>query len=144
MDDVQRQKILIYLQDHSFCVISTVDDIDTAPESAFVRYASDGFDLFINTFHFSRKVPNIQKHPNVAIVIADPENRSTLQIQGEAQILSGDSRNTIKELYTQLYPLDWAHERDHLVDWIHIRPFWMHYINLFNEQDVHDFVVTDF
>lgn len=55
------------LSEYQYCVLSTVNS-DGHPQGALVQYLTRDFHIIINTFHFSRKVHNIEKEPHVSLV----------------------------------------------------------------------------
>jgi len=89
--DRDTQLIYEFIKKHDIGVLSTVTS-DFLPESAVVGYSStENLELIFGTFNDSRKYRNIQKNPQVAMVIGWDYGK-TVQYEGEAVELVGQER----------------------------------------------------
>lgn len=79
------------------------------PEAALVDLAvtSDG-EVVFDTKAAARKVANIEANPHVALVVGW-EDRVSVQVEGDAEVLSGDDREKYGSVYLEQYPGARAH-----------------------------------
>lgn len=92
MDPAQKEIVkklaLQFINQQTVGIIATVS-ADATPEAATVMYIMDeDWSLYILTHADSRKALNIQANPHVAFVIGTTLVAHTVQIQGEATILT--------------------------------------------------------
>ncbi|MDP3956371.1 MAG: pyridoxamine 5'-phosphate oxidase family protein [bacterium] len=86
-----REKAIEFLKKQQTAVISTVT-ASSEPQSAAITFIVDNeFNLYFVTRKNSRKFKNIMHDSRVSVVVGfDPENLSTLQMQGRAEILTAN------------------------------------------------------
>lgn len=92
MDEKEvKQKVIETLETHRYLYLATVTP-EGNPLSHTVAYASEGPVVFFATKTLTRKVGNIEKHPEVAFTVndsfADVHRIHGVQAVGEAVILS--------------------------------------------------------
>jgi general stress protein 26 len=121
-----------FIGQYNLAVISTLSN-DNKPEAALVGFAvSPDLEIVFDTVTTSRKYKNILQNPSVAVVIGW-DNETTVQYEGVATELSGDSAAYYKEIYFEVY----KDGRERAETWPHIvhfkiTPKWIRYSN-FNE-----------
>lgn len=128
-------KHLIYqfISQHKLGVLSTVNN-DGKPESALVGIAvTPELEIIFDTIKSSRKYANILQNPSVSVVIGW-DNETTVQYEGQAQILSDDAA---ADRYREAYYSTWPDGRERTAKWpglVHIKiaPRWIRYCN-FND-----------
>lgn len=120
-----KEKLLVFLSDRSYCVLSTVNT-HNKPESAFVAFSNNGLELIIGTSSQSRKYQNILQNPSVAIVVADETGE--VQYGGEATILAGQTATSAENQYTAQIPGSDKYRQDPTQVYIQIRPTWVRFI----------------
>jgi nitroimidazol reductase NimA-like FMN-containing flavoprotein (pyridoxamine 5'-phosphate oxidase superfamily) len=100
MDKSLRKKVEVFLAKHLYCSLSTCSK--SSPHATVVMYASRGLDLYFFTGTSTKKLRNIDENNRVAAAI---EGRrllffpQALEMQGEAQILSGREAELARRLY---------------------------------------------
>jgi general stress protein 26 len=120
-----KDKMLAFLTERKFCVISTVDP-NGRPESAFVAFTNDGLDLFIGTSSKSRKYANLTVNPSVAVVVADESGE--VQYEGQATIVDQQNYSEVEEKHLSQIPGSDKYRNDPTQEYIHITPTWIRYI----------------
>ncbi len=110
---------------HTLMVVSTASD--NVPEAAVVAYSvlSKGRILF-GTSEDSRKFVNLQQNPKVALVIGWAEG--TLQIQGDAEIATGDIK-PLRDLHVARVPASVKYADNPDQRWVLVTPTWYRYTN---------------
>jgi pyridoxine/pyridoxamine 5'-phosphate oxidase len=95
---VTRAEIYELLRRHRLAVISTVN-AEASPQAALIGFAvTEALDIIFDTVTTSRKYANMLANPRVALVIGwDAEQ--TVQVEGSAEVLSGDALQTCKQEY---------------------------------------------
>lgn len=138
-------KNLIYqfINQHKLGVVSTINQ-NNKPEAALVGIAvSDQFEVVFDTIKISRKYQNILQNNKVAIVVGW-DNETTVQYEGEAEILGDDTEaQKLKEIYFEAYP----DGRERAETWpglvhIKVKPKWLRYSN-FNDPVVIEEIAFD-
>lgn len=91
-----KAKALEFLKSQRVAVISTVAE-NGDPQSAVVTFlVDDEFNIFFVTRKKSRKFANIIRNPRVSVVVGfDPEQPSTIQMQGNARISESNRITTL-------------------------------------------------
>jgi general stress protein 26 len=85
IDEVVKTKFLNFLKSKSVAVISTVSET-CKPESATIYFAvDDDFTFYFMTKSFTRKYKNLEKNPEVSLVVGTENVPVTVQIQGRAE-----------------------------------------------------------
>src|ERR1700740_655142 len=92
-----------FISQNKLAVVSTIGK-DGKPESALVGIAvSTNLELIFDTVETSRKYHNILANKHVSVVVGW-DNETTLQYEGEAEVLSNDSA---ADNYRQIYYTTW-------------------------------------
>lgn len=121
-----KDKMLEYLADHDFCVISTVDE-QSHPESAYVGlFFNQDLTIIIGTSKNSRKAKNILQNNKVAIVVGNL--KGTVQYEGAAEEISySDCEILVKEQNFTKPPRLEKYRDDPTNIWIKITPTWVRF-----------------
>jgi len=124
-----KEKSLELMSNSSHCVASTLGP-NGNPQSALVGFSEDkDLGIVIGTYRDSRKLQNILKNPQIAIVIADEQRKLEIQYEGLASIV------TISELGSRLdehfHKLPAAKKRlnDPNQAWIKVAPIWVRFVD---------------
>ena len=98
-----------------------------APQAAVVGIAvTDTLDIIFDTLSNSRKYANIIADPRVALVIGwDAEQ--TAQIEGIADVPSGDALALCKQAYFAVWPDGRERETWPDIAYVRVRPRWLRY-----------------
>jgi general stress protein 26 len=120
-----KDKMLSFLTERKFCVISTVDS-NGQPESAFVAFTNDGLDIFIGTSNKSRKFANLTANPSVAIVIADETGE--VQYEGQATVVDRQNYSEVEKNHLSQIPGSDKYRNDPTQEYVHVTPTWVRYI----------------
>jgi pyridoxine/pyridoxamine 5'-phosphate oxidase len=125
---VTHAELLTFLRQHRFAVVSTVHN--GAPQAALIGIAvTDAFDIVFDTVTTSRKYANLISDPRVALVVGWDYGR-TLQIEGVADVLSGDELDACKQVYFAMWPDGRERETWPDITYIRVRPRWLRYSDL--------------
>src|ERR1700755_3710292 len=94
-------ELLHFLRQHRFAVVSTAHN--GAPQAALIGVAvTDALDIVFDTVTTSRKYANLIADPRVALVVGWDYGR-TLQVEGVADVLSGDELAACKQVYFAMW-----------------------------------------
>ena len=106
---------------------------DGRPEVAPLRYAvTDEFELVMGTLRSSRKYANLQRNPNVALVIWDDD--FSIQIEGAFDEPVGVDQERLRRFFSAEFPREArlrATRPNHL--FFRITPAWARYTDLTDE-----------
>ena len=121
---MSRSELVDVLRGYRLAVVATVA-ADGQPQAAVVGIAiSDGLEIVFDTVVGSRKAQNLQRDPRVGVVIGW-DREVTVQIDGVADIPSGDELERIRACYFVAYP----DGRDRLswpgITHVRVRPLWL-------------------
>jgi PPOX class probable F420-dependent enzyme len=98
---------------------------DGAPQAALVGIAAtDVGELIFDTSRDSRKYANIERHPQVAVVVGW-EDEVTVQIEGSADVLSGDDLTRCTASYFDQFPDGRERAESPEIGHIRITPHWV-------------------
>jgi len=89
-----------FLKKHVYCTIATC--ANGVPHAAIVMYVSDTLNIYFFTGEKTKKLKNIKRNPNIAVVVEGKRFLffpQAVEIQGRAEILSGKDEETAKKLY---------------------------------------------
>lgn len=116
-----------FLDEHSYCVISTIA-ADGKPQAAMVGYvATDECEIIIGTSSESRKYANLTQRPNVAIVIGD--DVGVVQLEGVAELLNADSYDAmVKDGRIAALPNIEMFRQDPSQVFVKISPSWIRFM----------------
>jgi len=104
-------------------VVSTVN-ASGQPQAATVGVAvGDELEIVFDTLSTTRKFQNLVREPRVAIVMGEGE--LTIQLEGRADVPTGDELARIQAIYFATWPdgrdrAAWAH-----ITWVRVRPTWL-------------------
>ena len=104
-------------------VVSTVN-ASGQPQAATVGVAvGDELEVVFDTLSTTRKFQNLVREPRVAIVMGEGE--LTIQLEGRADVPTGDELARIQAIYFAAWPdgrdrAAWAH-----ITWVRVRPTWL-------------------
>jgi PPOX class probable F420-dependent enzyme len=89
-----------FLQDHRFCVVSTIRK-DGAPQSTPVYYIYEGGKLYISVTKTRKKTLNAGRDARVsAVVLAETQPFKHVQVQGTAVITDHDLVETSRRIWS--------------------------------------------
>lgn len=136
-----RDELLIVARKQLYVAVATVGP-DGGPQAATMRCAvSDEFELVLGTLSTSRKFANLQRNPEIAVVMWDP--LFSLQIEGRFDVPEGAEGQRIKRVFARFFPADFR-DRDarpqHL--FFRVTPRWLRYCDFADEParvTTHDF-----
>lgn len=125
----QKQIILDFIRKQKLAVISTVG-VNGKPESAALEFGeTNDLELIIDTFTSSRKYKNIQTNNQVAFVIGWDDD-ITVQYEGLAEEVVGDSAKRYKEAYWRKNPEAKRWDSREGIAYIKVKPTWIRYSDL--------------
>lgn len=136
MNEAQRKEVLKFLQRNKVAVLATISP-EGEPQPATVTHLMDNdFTFYCVAKSDSRKVRNIKKNPRVGIVVGtDPNVPITVQMQGNATIISNPNHYIITHLKNKMNPEEaqWlpllkSPKGDH--EFIKVDIDWMRLLNL--------------
>ena len=124
-----RAYVLEFMRSQTLAVQASVSSLD-APQAAVVGFAtSDDFEIIFDCLAHTRKVVNLRRNPQCALVIggiASGDER-TVQYEGIADEPAGAELERLKEIYFARFPD--GRERQHWpgMTYIRVRPKWLRY-----------------
>jgi pyridoxine/pyridoxamine 5'-phosphate oxidase len=122
-----RAEALAFLRKHTLCVVATASP-SAVPQAAVVAFAvGDELEIVFDTVRSSRKVPNITKNAEVAIVVGWGPEEQTMQIQGIADLPAGPELERIKRIYFDARPDGAGRQAWEGITYVRVRPTWMRY-----------------
>jgi general stress protein 26 len=129
--DQLKTKIKEHLESFNLCVISSIG-ANGFPESATVGFSEDEtFNIVLGTSKLSRKAQNIQDNQKVSVVIGtDFSKRQTVQLEGNASILSGDELISYQEVHFAKNPYAKNFKDDPNQIYILVQPTWIRYTDI--------------
>jgi uncharacterized pyridoxamine 5'-phosphate oxidase family protein len=114
-----------FLRKHRFAVVSTA--AHGVPQAALVGIAvTDAFEIVFDTVTTTRKYANLTADPRVALV-AGWDYGQTVQVEGVADVLSGNELAACKEDYFAVWPDGRERQRWPDIAYIRVRPRWLRY-----------------
>lgn len=134
---VDEKTILSFLQSHPMATISTIAPGTIQPESALIAFAeTENLEIIFETFVDTRKWHNLQRNPNVALVVGwDPNHHITLQYEGIASPIASNKVDHYRNIFlTKDTPCTEAFLHDPRVRLFKIRPTWLRYSDYTNDQ----------
>jgi general stress protein 26 len=119
-------EVFKFLDGEKLGVLSTVSE-DGTPQAALVGVAvTPELELVFDTVRSSRKYPNIKSNPRVAFVIGC-SNEVTVQYEGIAEELAGESLAKYKKIYFAKFTDGPARENWPGITYFVVRPKWVRY-----------------
>jgi nitroimidazol reductase NimA-like FMN-containing flavoprotein (pyridoxamine 5'-phosphate oxidase superfamily) len=97
-------KVLDFVKSQDLCVLSTVSALHGS-ESAVMAFTIDSkFRFYFSSEPSTRKLANISSNPLVSIVIGGLKNDPSVQIDGQAQVLTGHEVTDAKNFMLSVHP----------------------------------------
>jgi PPOX class probable F420-dependent enzyme len=126
VEPVTRAEIYAFLRGHRLAVITTVSP-EGSPQAAVIGIAvTEALDIVFDTLSTSRKYANLRADPRVALVIGW-QAEQTVQVEGVAEVLSGDALDACKQVYFTAFPDGRERERWPDIAYVRVRPRWLRY-----------------
>ena len=124
-----KEKSLELMSNSSHCVVSTLGP-NGNPQSALVGFSEDeDLGLVIGTYKDSRKLQNIIKNPQVAIVISDEEKKLEIQYEGRASAVTISELGPRLVKHFQKLPAAKKRLNDPNQAWIKVVPIWVRFVD---------------
>ena len=121
-----KQELFAFIQEHKLAVLSTVNSRG-APESALVGIAvTPELEIIFDTVKTSRKYANLTLNQSAAFVVGTTSER-TLQFEGEASELTGQTRTRYKAIYFMTWPDGPTREHWPAISYFMVKPTWIRY-----------------
>ena len=129
IDSEKIKKAEEFIQDHNLMVLATVTPAHLPGSSVMGFALGENLEIYFGTHNTSRKWQNLQKNPNVALVIGWEEGK-TLQYEGQAKELSEEERKEAMKSYFANKPtmLRYLSEKESAM--FIVKPKWLRYINM--------------
>jgi pyridoxine/pyridoxamine 5'-phosphate oxidase len=138
IDRIKRESLYDFLKPHRYGVISTMSE-NGAPEAALIGIAATPeLDLVFETLNTSRKYRNLQRNPQVALVIGWDDEK-TLQYEGTAGEPEEADWDALKDIYYAARPENRDHEGWPGLTYIRVRPRWIRISNYAMPWSVEEF-----
>ena len=129
MEDAARELIHDYLERHDLAVLATASP-SGSPAAALIGIAvagksnGQGMAVIFDTLTTTRKYARLKANPRVALVIGLGDE-TTLQLDGEAEELSGEALAEAKEVYFGKWPDGREREAWPNITYFKVRPCWI-------------------
>ena len=124
MDDAVRELIHDYLERHELAVLATASP-SGSPEAALIGIAAGpDLSLIFDTLTMTRKYARLKANPRVALVVG-LASETTLQLDGEAEELAGDTLAAAKAIYFRKWPDGRDREALPGITYFKVRPRWI-------------------
>src|SRR5262252_5021070 len=127
VEDEARELIHDYLERHDLAVIATASP-SGSPAAALIGIALMGqaqeIRVIFDTLTTTRKYARLKANPRVALVIGLGDE-TTLQLDGEAEELSGEALVEAKEVYFGKWPDGREREAWPNITYFKVRPSWI-------------------
>jgi nitroimidazol reductase NimA-like FMN-containing flavoprotein (pyridoxamine 5'-phosphate oxidase superfamily) len=94
---MDKKEALDFVSKNKLCVLATC--INNKPEAATVVYVFNEGNFYIGTNKDSRKLKNLRQNKEVAIVVGVSDELPSVQIEGKAEILTGETDKKARELF---------------------------------------------
>ncbi len=121
---MDRAELVGFVRSRGLAVVATRGP-DGAPQAALVGIAAtDTGELVFDCSRESRKYVNIERHPEVAVVVGW-DDEVTVQIEGLADVLTGDELKRCTEAYFAQYPDGRARAQSPEIGHIRVTPRWL-------------------
>lgn len=120
---MSRAELIAFIRRHRLAVVASTD-ASGAPQAAVVGLAvTDELELVFDTLGDTRKAQNLRRDGRAAVVVGW-DDEQTLQLEGAADELTGQTLQRLQRSYFQTFPdgptrLAWPG-----ITYFRIRPFW--------------------
>jgi hypothetical protein len=121
--------LLEFMKRHRMAVEASVST-GGAPQAAMVAIVvGDGLEILFDTTRTSRKVENLRRNPNVALVIGGwtPGDKRSVQYEGIADEPSGADLDRLKRVYFRRVPGRDVPESWPDLTYVRVRPRWIRF-----------------
>ena len=128
MEDAARELIHDYLERHDLAVLATASP-SGSPTAALIGIAvvgksnGQGMAVIFDTLTTTRKYARLKANPRVALVIGLGDE-TTLQLDGEAEELTGEALAEAKQIYFRKWPDGREREAWPNITYFKVRPRW--------------------
>jgi general stress protein 26 len=135
---LQKKSIKNFLAGPHLARLATCNPESLQPHVVPVWYEWDGRSVWISSFHSTRKIKEILKNPNVALVVdvaIDANTNMGVMFEGPVELV-GDPQQGIQQgtsIYTRYLgaegaqaptPQSWLHDSEHVL--IKLTPVWVY------------------
>lgn len=123
---MDRDELVRFIRERGLAVVATTGP-EGSPQAALVGVAAtDQAEIIFDTVDSSRKFANIERNPQVAVVIGW-DDEVTVQCEGSADVLSGPELERCQRFYFQQYPEGRDRTTWPGIAYLRIRPQWVRY-----------------
>ncbi len=88
--EISKQEVLKFLKEKQLAVVSTASSAGKPEAATVIYFIDDDFNFYFVTRRNTRKFENLQSNSNVAIVVGTELLPVTVQIEGTAELVSGE------------------------------------------------------
>ena len=124
-----RLEILEFMRGYSLAVQASVSPLG-APQAAVVGFiVTDDFEIVFDTIETTRKIVNLRRNVQCALVIGGIANgdERTVQFEGIADEPVGDDLLRLKELYLVRFPEARERQLWRGLTYVRVRPQWLRF-----------------
>ena len=127
--------VVRFVKQNSMAVLATVSE-SGLPEAALIQFAcTNAFELVFDTVPAARKTENLRRMRRAAVVIGFTDE-ITVQLEGEAVELSGDSLLVYRPAYLRAFSAARSHSASPGLIYFKIEPRWIRYSDLSGHEPV--------
>ncbi|MCX6726478.1 MAG: pyridoxamine 5'-phosphate oxidase family protein [Candidatus Shapirobacteria bacterium] len=123
---IDKNIVLQILKNNDLCVLSTASLSGKTESAIMALTVKDDFTLLMNTEPTSRKIVNLKVNQTVSVIIGGLKNDPSIQLDGVATLLEGDSAKSACSTMLSIHP----ELKDYGIEsgtFISIKPFWCRY-----------------
>jgi general stress protein 26 len=123
------QQLLAFIRSHRLAVQASGSST-AKPQAAVVGFAiTDRFEIVFDTLQTTRKVANLRRNPQIALVIGGwvSGDERTVQYEGEADEPSGSDLDRLKQFYFSVWPDGPSRAGWPGLIYIRVKPAWIRY-----------------
>jgi general stress protein 26 len=127
-------ELLSFMREHPLAVQASVSASQGAQAAVVGIGVTDDFEVFFDTAATSRKVDNLRRNPQIALVIGGTTvgDERTVQYEGIADEPGGAELERLKELYFDVFPAGRERQSWPGITYIRTTPTWARYTD-FNQ-----------
>lgn len=122
-------ELLGFMREHPLAVQASVSAAGT-PQAAVVGIAvNEDLEVLFDTVESSRKVANLRRNPEIALVIGglSKGDERSVQYEGVADEPAGAELRRLKELYFETFPAGRERQSWPGITYVRVRPRWVRY-----------------
>ncbi len=127
-------ELLTFLKAHR-CGELVINSDDVLSESVIVA-VSESSEIIFQTLETTPKCQNLRKYPNVAFVVGLDKHKEQVRLEGFAEELKGEDRETLKILYFSFFPNGRLRDQWPGITYFRVRPRWARYSNFLTDRIV--------